>query len=34
MARLNAWSNEARDGLILEKMGDEVELLVDKTPTT
>jgi hypothetical protein len=30
MARLNAWSNEARDGLILEKMGDEVELLVDK----
>ena len=30
MAGLNAWGNEARDGLILEKKGDEVELLVDK----
>ena len=30
MAGLNAWGNEARDRLILEKMGDEVELLVDK----
>jgi len=30
MARLNAWSNETRERLILEKMGDEVELLVDK----
>jgi len=34
MARLNAWGNEARDGLMLEKMGHEVELLVEKTPTT
>src|SRR5919201_423742 len=33
MAGLNAWGNEARDGLIREKMGHEVELLVDKTPT-
>src|SRR5262245_31672152 len=33
MAGLNAWGNEARDGLILEKMGHEVELLVDKTQT-
>ena len=31
MARLNAGGNEARERLILEKMGDEVELLVDKT---
>src|SRR4029453_2266523 len=30
MARLNAWSNEPRERLILENMGDEVELLVDK----
>src|SRR5215510_15655033 len=28
MAGLNAWGNEARDGLILEKMGHEVQLLV------
>jgi hypothetical protein len=33
MAGLNAWGNEARDGFILEKMGDEVELLVDKAQT-
>jgi len=33
MAGLNTWGNEARDGLILEKMGHEVELLVDKTQT-
>src|SRR5262245_47784746 len=33
MAGLNAWGNEARDGLILEKMGHEVELLVDKPQT-
>ena len=33
MAGLNAWGNEARDRLILEKMGDEVELLVDKAQT-
>ena len=26
-------TNEAREGFILEKMGDEVELLVDKTET-
>src|SRR5215468_10611583 len=30
MTGLNAWGNEARDGLILEKMGDEGELLVEK----
>ena len=30
MARLNAWGNEARDRLILEKMRDEIELLLDK----
>src|SRR5438477_10116359 len=30
MAGLNAWGNEARDRLILEKMGDEIELLLDK----
>ena len=30
MVRLNAWGNEARERLILEKMGDEVELLVEK----
>ena len=30
MARLNAWGNEARDGLIVEKMGHEVELLIEK----
>ncbi len=30
MAGLNAWGNEARDRLILEKMGDEIELLIDK----
>ena len=34
MAGLNAGGNEARDRLIVEKMGDEVELLVNKTPTT
>ena len=33
MAGLNAGGNEAREGFILEKMGDEVELLVDKTET-
>src|SRR5215510_7018188 len=33
MAGLNAWGNEARDGLILEKMGHEVELLVKKAQT-
>jgi hypothetical protein len=33
MAGLNAWGNEARDRLILEKMGHEVELLVDKAET-
>jgi hypothetical protein len=33
MAGLNAWGNEARDRLILEKMGDKVELLVDKAET-
>ena len=33
MAGLNAWGNEARDRLILEKMGDEVELLVEKAET-
>ena len=33
MAGLNTWGNEARDGLILEKMGHEGELLVDKTQT-
>src|SRR4029450_737573 len=30
MAGLNAWGNEARDRLILEEMGHEVQLLVDK----
>src|SRR5262245_49506907 len=30
MAGLNAWGNEARDRFILKKMGDKVELLVDK----
>src|ERR1051325_9115748 len=30
MARLNAWGNEARERLSLEKMWDEVELLVEK----
>ena len=30
MARLNAWGNEARDGLIVEKMGHEVKLLIEK----
>ena len=30
MARLNAWGNAARERLILKKMGDEVELLVEK----
>ena len=34
MAGLHAWGNEARNRLIVEKMGDEVELLIDKTPTT
>ena len=33
MAGLNAWGNEARNRLILEKMGDEVQLLVDKAKT-
>jgi hypothetical protein len=33
MAGLNAWGNETRDRLILEKMGDEVKLLVDKAKT-
>jgi hypothetical protein len=33
MARLNAGGNKARDRLIREKMGDEVELLVDKSET-
>jgi hypothetical protein len=33
MARLNAWGNEAGERLILEKMGDEVELLVEKAQT-
>src|SRR5215475_9406582 len=33
MAGLNAWGNEARDRLILEKMGHEVQLLVDKAET-
>ena len=33
MAGLHAGGNEARDGLILEKMGHEVELLVEKTST-
>ena len=33
MAGLHTWGNEARDGLILEKMGHEGELLVDKTQT-
>src|SRR4030095_14368160 len=33
MAGLNAGGNEAREGFILEKMGDEVELLVDKAET-
>src|SRR5262249_1626826 len=30
MARLHAWGNEARDGLMVEKMGHEVELLIEK----
>jgi hypothetical protein len=34
MAGLKAWGNETCDRLILEKMGDEVELLGEKTPTT
>ena len=33
MAGLNAWGNQAQNRLIVEKMGDEVELLVDKTQT-
>src|SRR5688572_26738594 len=33
MAGLNAGGKEAREGVILEKMGDEVELLVDKAET-
>jgi hypothetical protein len=33
MAGLNAGGNEAREGFILEKMGDEGELLVDKAET-
>jgi hypothetical protein len=32
MTGLNTWGNEARDRLVLEKMGDEVELLVEKAP--
>jgi hypothetical protein len=33
MAGLNAWGNEPRERFILEKMGHEVELLVDKAET-
>ena len=33
MAGLNAWGNEARDRLMLKKMRDKVELLVDKAQT-
>jgi hypothetical protein len=33
MAGENAWGNEAREGLILEKMGHEGELLVEKAET-
>jgi len=33
MTGLNAWRNETRDRLMLEKMGDEVERLVDKAQT-
>jgi hypothetical protein len=33
MAGLNAWGNEERERLMLEKMGDEVELLVEKAET-
>jgi hypothetical protein len=33
MARLNAWGNEASDGLNVEKMGHEVELLIEKAQT-
>jgi hypothetical protein len=33
MAGLNAWGNEARERLILENMGDEGELWVDKAKT-
>src|SRR5262249_59595659 len=33
MAGLNAWGNEPRDRLVLEKMGDEVELVVEKAQT-
>ena len=33
MAGLNTWGNKARNRLIVEKMGDEVELLIDKTQT-
>jgi len=34
MAGLNAWGNQARNRLMVEKMRDEVELVVDETPTT
>src|SRR5215510_10517982 len=30
LAGLHAWGNEARDRFILKKMGDKVELLIDK----
>src|SRR5262249_44439997 len=30
MARLHAWGNAARDGLMVEKMGHEVERLIEK----
>src|SRR5215510_9066248 len=30
MTHLNAWGHEARDGLIVEKMGHEVERLMEK----
>jgi hypothetical protein len=33
MARLNAGGNEARERLMLEKMGDEIELVVEKAET-
>jgi len=33
MARLHAWGNQTRDRLSLDKMGDEVELVVEKAET-
>src|SRR4029434_4082317 len=33
MAGLHAWGNEPRERLMLEKMGDEVELLMNKAQT-